>query len=92
MTGENSDEGPRAVDPDPVRIQAFDDQKLKKKMQPKIFFYLFLNKKRQLLLSKLKEEPPVLKREHRALQKMQFVHFFLCLWVIFALLDPDPDC
>jgi len=22
---------------------------------------------------------------------MKFIYFFLCLWVIFALLDPDPD-
>jgi hypothetical protein len=22
---------------------------------------------------------------------MKFLHFFLLLWVIFALLDPDPD-
>jgi hypothetical protein len=30
-----------------------------------------------------------LKREHSALQNMKFLHF-LFLWVIFALLDPDP--
>jgi hypothetical protein len=30
-------------------------------------------------------------REHLALQKMKFLHrFFLFLWIIFALLDPDP--
>jgi hypothetical protein len=32
-----------------------------------------------------------LKREHSALQNMKLLYFFLCLWVIFALLDPDPD-
>jgi hypothetical protein len=30
-------------------------------------------------------------REHSALPKIKFINFFLCLWVIFALLDPDPD-
>ncbi len=32
-----------------------------------------------------------LTREHPALQNMKFLNFFLFLWVIFALLDPDPD-
>jgi hypothetical protein len=41
-------------------------------------------------MSKLQEKPSALKREHPALQKMTFILFFLCLWVIFALLDPDP--
>ncbi len=69
----------RAVDPDPIRIQGFDDQK-------KISFIFFCN----LLMSKLQEKPSALKREHPTLQKMKFINFFLCLWVIFALLDPDP--
>jgi hypothetical protein len=38
------------------------------------------------------EKPSALKREHLAFQKMKFINFFLYLWVIFALLDPDPDC
>jgi hypothetical protein len=29
-------------DPDPIQIQGFDDQKLKKKMEPKIFLFFFL--------------------------------------------------
>jgi hypothetical protein len=41
--------------------------------------------------SKLQEKPSALKREHPALQNMKFLDFFLFLWVIFALLDPDPD-
>jgi hypothetical protein len=40
-------------------------------------------------MSKLQEKPSALKREHPALQN--FFEFFLCLWVIFALLNPDPD-
>jgi hypothetical protein len=26
------------------------------------------------------------------LKKIKFINFFLFLWVIFAILDPDPDC
>ncbi len=36
---------------------------------------------------KLQNKPSALKREHPALQNM--VDFYLFLWVIFALLDPD---
>jgi hypothetical protein len=45
-------------------------------------------------VSKLQEKTSALKREHPALRKMKIINFFLCLWVIFALLDPvlDPDC
>jgi hypothetical protein len=32
-----------------------------------------------------------LKREHAALEDMKFSYSFLFLWVIFALLDSDPD-
>jgi hypothetical protein len=39
---------------------------------------------------KLQEKPPVLNREHSALQNMEIFYFFH-LWVIFALLDPDLD-
>jgi hypothetical protein len=41
--------------------------------------------------SKLKKKPSALKREHTALQNMKFLNLFLFLWVIFALLDLDPD-
>jgi hypothetical protein len=43
------------------------------------------------MTSKLQKKPSALKREHPALQNMKFLNFFLLLWVIFALLDPDPD-
>ncbi len=42
-------------------------------------------------MSKLEEKPSALKREHPALQKINCINFFLCLWVIFALLDPDRE-
>jgi hypothetical protein len=42
-------------------------------------------------MSKLQKKPSALKRGHPALQNMNFYKFFLLLWVIFGLLDPDPD-
>ncbi len=39
----------------------------------------------------LQEKPSALKREHPALINMNILYFFLFLWEIFALLDPDPD-
>jgi hypothetical protein len=41
-------------------------------------------------MSKLKKKPSALKREHPALQTMEFLNCLL-FWVIFALLDPDPN-
>jgi hypothetical protein len=40
-------------------------------------------------MSKLQKKPSGLKRSHPPLQNMNFYKFFLLLWVIFALLDPD---
>jgi hypothetical protein len=40
---------------------------------------------------KLQKKPSSVKRKHPALRNMKFLYFFLFLWVIFALLDPDPD-
>ncbi len=39
-------------------------------------------------MSRLQKKPPAHKRGHPTLQNMEF---FLLLWAIFALLDPDPD-
>ncbi len=57
----------------------------------------FLNKKLQFSYSwafindvQATGEALVLKREHPALQNMKFLNFFY-FFVIFALLDPDPD-
>jgi hypothetical protein len=46
---------------------------------------------RVMMTSKIQKKPSALKREHPALQKMQFLNFLLLLCVIFAHLDPDPD-
>jgi hypothetical protein len=42
-------------------------------------------------MPKLQEKPSALKREHSVLKNMKILDFFLFLWVIFGLLDPDPD-
>jgi hypothetical protein len=62
-------------DPDPIRIQGFNDQKLKKNYS----------------MSKLQKKPAAHKKNHPTLQNLNFKIFLLLLWVIFALLDPDPD-
>jgi hypothetical protein len=76
-----------------IRIQGFDDQKLKKITGEKknIFFKsrkllipLGLRKGRRNYWRSLH-----LIKEHSALQNMKFLYFFLLLWVIYALLDPD---
>jgi hypothetical protein len=60
-------------------------------------FYIFFGSKIAIYLSlglrthKLHEKPSALKREHPAFQNMKILYFFLYLWVILALLDPDPD-
>jgi hypothetical protein len=44
-------------------------------------------------LSKLKEKPSALKKEHPTLQKMRFIYFFhVRADYHFALLDPNLDC
>jgi hypothetical protein len=77
------------------RIQGFDDQKLKKKIYNwKTFLYFWIENCYLLILwppqrtHKLQEKHSALKRENPALQKMKILYFFL--WIIFALLDPDP--
>jgi hypothetical protein len=92
----NTDPDPdpiRIPDLDPIRFQGFVDQKLKKLPLKKKYFgskttiYLSLGLHKGRLFQK---KPSALKREHPALQNMKFLNFFLLLWVIFALMDPDP--
>ncbi len=49
----------------------------------------FLWSKIALYLSIGLHQLSFLKREHPELQKMKFINFFLFLWVIFSLLDPQ---
>ncbi len=62
------------TDPYPVRIQSFADQKLKEKIQQKIFLYLFLGSKIAIYLC-----PSY--RRHRAHQKIKFINFFYVCWL-----------
>ncbi len=77
----NCGSGFRIRIPDPW----FDDLKLKKIYSWKFNFYF--------LYQKLQFTYPysALKKKHPALQNMKILYFFLFLWVIFALLDPDPN-
>jgi hypothetical protein len=50
----------------------------------------FLKSKTEIFLSPM----PILstsKQQHPALQNNKYIYFFYFLWVIFVLLDPDPD-
>jgi hypothetical protein len=82
----------RIPDPDP----GFDDLKFEKIYSWKFNFY-FVIKNCNLLIPrpprtpKLQEKPSALTREHSVLKNMKILDFFLFLWVIFALLDPDPQ-
>jgi hypothetical protein len=55
-------------------------------------FLYFFHQKLQFTYVRTKGEvfsPP---RRPSSTLKMRFINFLLCLWVILALLDPDPDC
>ncbi len=83
-------------DPDPIRIQGFNDQKLKKNYnwkKGKFFGIKNYNSpipRTPLRTSKLQKKLSALKKGHTTLQNMNFLNFFLLLRVIFALLDPEP--
>jgi hypothetical protein len=55
----------------------------------KIAIYLSLGPHKNVQ-AEVQEKPSALRRELPALQNMKFYNFFIFLWVIFALLDPDP--
>jgi hypothetical protein len=74
-----------------IRIQGFDDQKFEKKITAENLLLLSFSMP-PYRKYKLQKKPLALKREHhQALQNMIFLNFFQFLWVIFALLDPDPE-
>jgi hypothetical protein len=87
------------TDPDPIRIQGFNDQKLGKKLQLKIFLnFFFLSKTAIYLFLGLQKVCPSYRRSlqfsKEAIQHFKtwtFTNYCLLLWVIYALLDPDPD-
>ncbi len=82
-------------DADPVRIQGFDDQKFTKIYSwKKICFaskttiYLSLGSIKDVQVTK---EAFSSQKRTSSTWKHEIYIFFLLLWVIFALLDPDPD-
>jgi hypothetical protein len=64
---------------------------LKKNLQLKKKIKFFWGPRSPIRTFKLQKKPSALKREHTALENMKFLNLFLLLWVIFPLLDPDPD-
>ncbi len=81
-----------------IRIQGFNDQKLRKKITADIFFYFFMIKTAIYLSLGLHKVFPSYRRSlqlsKEAIQHFKtwtFTNFCLLLWVIFALLDPDPQ-
>jgi hypothetical protein len=69
-------------DPIRIRIQGFNDQKLKKKITAEIFYYFFWDQKLQfthpyasIRTSKLQKKPSALKGSHPTLQNMNFKNF-----------------
>ncbi len=82
----------------PIRIQGFNDQKLEKKLQLKIFLFFFWSKTAIYLSLGLHKVCPSYRRSlqlsKEAIQHFKtwtYTNFCLLLWVIFTLLDPDPD-
>jgi hypothetical protein len=73
------------MDQDPIQIKGFDDQKRKKENSAKMS--LFFDKKNIAIYY-------VQATGVKHFKKKKFINFFLCFWVIIALLDldPDPDC
>ncbi len=64
--------------------------KIKNKLQLKKNIWYFFDQNCNLFMSK-QQKPSVLNREHPASFKTwNFLTFFQFLWIIFALLDPDP--
>ncbi len=81
-----------------IRIQGFNNQKLKKNYSWKFFFIFFWSKTAIYLSLSLHKVCPSYKRSlqfsKEAIQHFKtwtFTNYCLLLWVIFALLDPDPD-
>jgi hypothetical protein len=65
---------------------------MKNKKTAENFLNLLLIKNWNFTYVQLKEKSSALQEEHPALQEMRFIDFFLCLWIIFALLNLDLDC
>jgi hypothetical protein len=60
------------LNPDPIRIMDFDDQKREKKNTDENFF----DQKLQFTYVQATEEPSALKRDYPSLQKIKFINYF----------------
>ncbi len=87
------------TDPDPIRIQGFNDQKLKKNYSWKFFLFFFIKNCNYLSLGLHKVCPSYrrsLQLSKEAIQHFKtwtFTNYCLLLWVIFAFLarlNTDP--
>jgi hypothetical protein len=86
------------TDPDPIRIQGFDDQKVKKKNTAEIVLYLFSIKNCNLLMSKQQEKPSALEKVSiQHFKKLNLLTFFYVFgsfspsWVRILIANPDTD-
>jgi hypothetical protein len=82
------------TDPDPIRIQGFNDQKLKKNDSWKKLNIFFWSKTAIYLSLGLHKVCQVTEEACSSQMRPSNTskhEFFLILWVIFALLDSDPD-
>ncbi len=81
------------TDPDPGFWRPKTEKNFSKKNKKKFWIknYNLLIPRPPERKSKPQKRLSALKREHPALHNMKFLNFFLLLWVIFALLDPDTD-
>jgi hypothetical protein len=57
------------VNPDPIQLQGFEDQKLKEKIQLKFVFTFILINNCNLLMSKLREKPTALEKRTSSTSK-----------------------
>jgi hypothetical protein len=85
------------TDPDPIRIQGFEDQKLKKKIQQNFFFVFSLDRKLQFTYVQAKEETFSLqKRTSSTPKSFKKSLFYVCesllpSWIRIANTDSDTD-
>ncbi len=82
------------IDPDPIRIQGFDEQKLEKIYSWKrnlIFFWSKITTYASIQDVQTAEEAFIPQKRTSSSSKHEISKFFIFFGPFFALLDPDPD-
>ncbi len=79
------------MDPDPVLFQGFDDQKYENKYSRNFFKSFFLYQKLKFTYVPATGEAFSPQKRTSSTSKNEIYELFLCLRVIFALLDLDTD-